>query len=159
MSHKISFIIICFVFLLATNISTSNASEFMEKEPQYVEKFIIKVYQKECNNYNFSYKGETNGVEVNKLDNDILLYKDIKNNFAIKQKKNHYTLKFDNAKLLSGKDDEVIETSYSHNFEFDMDDLNIDNPENRITLLDEENNIKVIVIRKIVKLNNFPFMY
>lgn len=158
MSNKMM-LILCFVFLIVSHISISYASTFIEKEPQYVEKFIVKVYQKECNNYNFSYKGETNGVEINKLDNDILLYKDIKNNFAIKQKKNHYTLNFDDAKLLSGKDDEIIETSYSHNFEFDMDDLNIDKPENRVTLLDEENNIKVIIIREIVKLNNFPFMY
>ena len=68
-------------------------------------------------------------------------------------------LKFNDAKLKSAKDGKVVEKLYTHDFEFDMEELITDKLKGEITLLDEGNGIKIVVIKRLVDVNDVLFIY
>ena len=119
------------------------ASQFVHKDPEYIENWFLEVHQKELLGIKYKpvYSGRTHGEEVEKLADGSIIHKASDGNFTIEQTENHYVLKFKDAKLQYG--------SYSHAFEFDMEKL--EKNEEESIYFDDENGIEVILRKSLEK--------
>lgn len=141
--HRVILSIMCLAFLLVSQGSTGYASQFVHKDPEYIENWFLEVHQKELLGIKYKpvYSGRTHGEEVEKLADGSIIHKASDGNFTIEQTENHYVLKFKDAKLQYG--------SYSHAFEFDMEKL--EKNEEESIYFDDENGIEVILRKSLEK--------
>lgn len=61
--NRIILSIMCFAFLLAYHVSMSDVSQFVQKKPEYVDKWFVEVSQKMAENQDYTsvYIGKTDG--------------------------------------------------------------------------------------------------
>ena len=146
---RLIFSVICFTFILVSNISTSYAFMSTEKVV-FIDDWTIKVYKKapDTKEYKLMYFGHADDKDAEEKDN-VVIYPDrsSKKCFSIIDKKNnHYVLEILGMNLRGEQ--------YSNKFDFDIENPETFTETNSVVVFDNKNNIKIIIKQNLGYKNN-----